>query len=47
MKVFFIALGYNVGAVYTPGRFTLIKVSSAHGSDANADCPSACVYDVI
>ena len=32
-----------VGAVYTPSKFTLTDVSSAHGSDANAGCPSACV----
>ena len=27
----------------TPSKFTLKDVSSAHGSDANAGCPSACV----
>ena len=32
-----------LGAVHTPNRFTLTDVSSAHGSDANAGCPSACV----
>ena len=31
-----------LGAVYTANNFTLIDVSSAHGSDANAGCPSAC-----
>ena len=31
------------GAVYTPSKFTLSNVSSVHGSDANAGCPSACV----
>ena len=32
-----------LGAVYTANKFTLTDVSSAHGSDANAGCPSACV----
>ena len=31
------------GALYTPTKFTLTDVSSAHGSDANAGCLSACV----
>ena len=31
------------GAVYTSSKFTLTDVSSAHGSDVNAGCPSACV----
>ena len=31
------------GALHTPSKFTLIDVSSVHGSDANAGCPSACV----
>ena len=34
------------GAVYTPSKFTLVDVSSAHGSDENAGCPSACVMMV-
>ena len=36
-------MGFNAGAVYTPSKFTLTGVSSAHGSDANAGCPSACL----
>ena len=32
-----------LGSVYTPSKFTLTDVSSAHGSDDNAGCPSACV----
>ena len=36
-------MGFNAGAVYTPSKFTLTGVSSAHGSDADAGCPSACV----
>ena len=32
-----------VGSVYIPSKFTLTDVSSAHGSDANAGCPPACV----
>ena len=31
------------GAVYVPSKFTLTDVSSVHGSDINAGCPSACV----
>ena len=38
-----IEVGFNIGAVYTPSKFTLTDVSSAHGSDANAGCPSSCV----
>ena len=38
-----IAVGFNIGAVYTPSKFTLTGVYSAHGSHANASCPSACV----
>ena len=34
---------YLLGAVHTAYKFTLIDVSSAHGSHANAGCPSACV----
>ena len=35
-----------VGAEYTPIKFTLTDVSSAHGSDANAGCPSACINSI-
>ena len=31
------------GAAYVPSKFTQTDVSSAHGSDANAGCPSDCV----
>ena len=34
---------FITGAVHTPSKFTLTDVSLAHGSDANAGCPSNCL----
>ena len=35
-----------LGVFHTPSQFTLTDVSSAHGSNDNAGCPSACVMMV-